>query len=260
MIRACIFDLGGTIVDKYSLTPLLSFRQIFTSRGINISHKMVMKDMGRHKYDHINIILNEPSVKCQWLYKYNRYSNINDIDKLYNDFKIYQSINTIKHLDILPETKSILELLQDMDIKIGITTGFDKATTENILYKLEKNNIYVDSYVSSTCLDKPGRPYPYMIQENMNQLNIDDPLHVIKIDDTNIGIEEGINANCWTVGVARWSVNMDIDSLEAIDNIEYNQKLLHKKINESRIKLEQSNPDYIIDTLYELPYIIRSKE
>tara|TARA_B100001123_G_C15104109_1_gene944766 strand:- start:744 stop:974 length:231 start_codon:yes stop_codon:yes gene_type:complete len=56
MIRACIFDLGGTIVDKYSLTPLLSFKQIFASRGINVSHKMVIKDMGKHKYDHINII------------------------------------------------------------------------------------------------------------------------------------------------------------------------------------------------------------
>ena len=64
----------------------------------------------------------------------------------------------------------------------------------------------------------------------------------------NVGIEEGINANCWTVGVARWSVNMNIDSLEAINSIENDQKLLHKKIKESRIKLEQSNPDYIIDT------------
>ena len=71
MIRACIFDLGGTIVDKYSLTPLLSFKQIFASRGINVSHKMVIKDMGKHKYDHINIMLNEPSVKCQWFHKYN---------------------------------------------------------------------------------------------------------------------------------------------------------------------------------------------
>ena len=30
MIRACIFDLGGTIVDKYSLTPFLSLQKIFS--------------------------------------------------------------------------------------------------------------------------------------------------------------------------------------------------------------------------------------
>ena len=28
IIKACIFDLGGTIIDKYSLTPLVSFRDI----------------------------------------------------------------------------------------------------------------------------------------------------------------------------------------------------------------------------------------
>ena len=34
MVRACIFDLGGTIVDKYSYTPLKSFKQMFANRGI----------------------------------------------------------------------------------------------------------------------------------------------------------------------------------------------------------------------------------
>jgi len=256
MVRACIFDLGGTIVDKYSYTPLKSFKQIFTNRGISISHEMVIKDMGRHKLDHIKYILREPPVRYQWIRKYNRPANYLDIDKLFNEFKIVQYENTLKHLDILPETKSTLNMLQKMDIKIGITTGFDKETTENILYKLGKHNIYVDSYVSSTCLNKPGRPYPHMVEENMRLLNIDNPNDIIKIDDTNVGIDEGINANCWTIGVSRWSINMNIDSLEMIDTIENNPKLLHKKMKESRLKLEQSNPDYIINTLYELPNII----
>ena len=26
MIKACIFDLGGTIVDRYSLTPFIAFK------------------------------------------------------------------------------------------------------------------------------------------------------------------------------------------------------------------------------------------
>ena len=29
MVRACIFDLGGTIVDKYSLIPFRSFKNAF---------------------------------------------------------------------------------------------------------------------------------------------------------------------------------------------------------------------------------------
>ena len=29
MIRACIFDLGGTTVDRYSFTPLLCTNRLF---------------------------------------------------------------------------------------------------------------------------------------------------------------------------------------------------------------------------------------
>ena len=111
-----------------------------------------------------------------------------------------------------------IEYLKRNKILIGSTTGFYRENMEIIKKKLEFHYLSLDSYVSSTCLNKPSRPYPYMIQENMNLLNIHNPRSVIKIDDTAVGIQEGQNANCWTVGVSRWSINMDIDSLEMIDS------------------------------------------
>ena len=259
MIRGCIFDLGGTIVDRYSLTPLLSFKQIFINRGINVYHKMITKDMGKNKLNHIESILNEPFIRNQWIQKYNNKPDNSDIEELFNEFKTIQCKNTIKYIDILPDTKSTIELLQEnYKIKIGITTGFDKETTDNVITKLLKNDIYVDSYISSTCLDKPGRPEPYMIEENMRKLKIDNPNEIIKVDDTNVGIEEGLNAKCWTVGVAEWSINMDIESFGEIDELEYNHKLKNKKLKESRLQLEKSNPHFIIDSLYKLPQIINN--
>ena len=35
-IKACIFDLGGTIVDRYSITPLKSLIETFKTQNINI--------------------------------------------------------------------------------------------------------------------------------------------------------------------------------------------------------------------------------
>lgn len=49
----------------------------------------------------------------------------------------------------------------------------------------------------------PSRPRPFMIHKNLENLNIRNPIQVIKIDDTIVGIEEGLNADCITVGVAR---------------------------------------------------------
>ena len=39
MIRACIFDLGGTIVDRYSITPLLSFKKLFSKKNLYERYK-----------------------------------------------------------------------------------------------------------------------------------------------------------------------------------------------------------------------------
>ena len=52
-IRLVVFDLGGTIVDKYSLSPFISLRQAFQKKGLIIPNKLIYKDMGMNKYDHI---------------------------------------------------------------------------------------------------------------------------------------------------------------------------------------------------------------
>ena len=49
MIKACIFDLGGTIVDRYSLTPFLSLRKVFSDKCINVRDELLFKDMGKSK-------------------------------------------------------------------------------------------------------------------------------------------------------------------------------------------------------------------
>lgn len=59
-------------------------------------------------------------------------------------------------------------------------------------------------------------------------------------------------ANCWTVGTTRWSTNMFVKDI----NGEINDDELISKIIESRRILRDSNPDYIINTLDELPKIL----
>ena len=44
MIRACIFDLGGTIVDRYSLTPFLSLKKVFRNYNISVTNKLIFKE------------------------------------------------------------------------------------------------------------------------------------------------------------------------------------------------------------------------
>ena len=266
MIRACIFDIGGTIVDKYSLTPLLSLKSAFELKKINVFQDLLQKDMGLKKMDHIGEILKDKRIIHKWEYKHGKKPDENDKYEIYDNFNKCQLLNQKKDMEVIPQTYKCLQKLKSDNIKIGITTGFSKEIMDDIIrsFNLEK---YIDHSVSSTCLDDPGRPHPSMIYKNMEIMKIDNPKHIIKIDDTCVGIQEGKNAGCWTVGVARWSVNMgvsSIDELNDMNQLTYNEgncygnyTILRDKIDKSKEILKSENPDYVIQTLGELPNVIK---
>jgi len=256
MIKACIFDLGGTIVDRYSLTPLLSLKKLFQKREIHLNNDLIFKDMGKNKKDHINLILNDDLILKQWFKKYDENPSDKDVDILFDHFNRIQMKYSDEMIDVLPETKSCIGYLDFNYIRTGCTTGFNKNNMDIIRGKLERNNIYLDRYISSTCLNEPSRPHPFMIQEIMNRLNITDPKSVIKVDDTVVGIHEGIRAKCWTVGVARWSTNMNIATIEDAYGLHIYE--LQNQLKKSREILYDSGADFVIDTLDELPQVIEN--
>ena len=88
----------------------------------------------------------------------------------------------------------------------------------------------------------------------MDDLHITDPKSVIKVDDTVIGIHEGMRAKCWTVGVARWSINMDISSIEDAYGLHIYE--LQDHLKKSRETLYEAGADFVIDTLDDLPQVI----
>lgn len=251
-IKGCIFDLGGTIVDKYSLSPFISLKHAFKCKNININNNLIYKDMGKDKKQHIINIFKDKYISRNWYQLYGNYPLPEDIENIHDNFKKIQ-LQNCKYIEIIPETKNCFQFLKDNNIKTGCTTGFNLEIMNKIKTQLQENNIYLDSHVSSTCIEGQSRPEPSMIYKNMENLNIDNPTNIIKIDDTNIGIEEGKNAKCWTVGVARWSTYMNVLPSELSI---LNRELIESKKIESRKTLEKSKPDFIIDTLDELPNII----
>ena len=144
-------------------------------------------------------------------------------------------------------------------------SGLNAENMNIIRKKLNKNDIHFNSYVSSTCIDKPSRPHPYMIQKNMELLNIRDPKTVIKLDDTVVGIHEGIAANCLTVGVAKWSIYMNISTIDDayyfhhdLHKEEMDEKLIqsHKILNEAAYKgiWDPQNPETVNPLLKKMGY------
>ena len=256
MIKGVIFDLSGTIIDKYSLSSLINLRNAFFSKRIDLYPNLLNKDVDKKKLNHIYAISNTYDFKYQFLHQHGRRHYDNDLLEIYDEFCNLQQLSlqqlSLKtNVDIIPGAVDTLKMLKDRNIKIGIATDFNEQHMSLGIDILKRDNVEIDSTVSTSCLAKVTRPNKDMIKLNMEQMGIDDPKHILKVDSTCLGIQEGLNAGCLTVAVPRWSVSMGVHSYKCLEELEdpNNFGKLRGKLIMSREILYNSNPHYMINDL-----------
>lgn len=261
MIKGVIFDLSGTIIDKYSLSSLINFRNAFFSKRIDLYPNMLIKDIDKKKINHIYAISNTYQFKSQFWHQHGRRHHDNDLLEIYDEFCSLQQLSLKTNVDIIPGAEDTLKMLKDRNIKIGIATDFNEQHMDLGIDILKRYGIEIDSAVSTSCLNKVTRPNSDMvklnmihlnaIKMNMKQMGIDDPKHILKVDSTCLGIEEGLNTDCLTVAVPRWSASMGVHSYKCLEELEDpdNFNKLRGKLLMSRDILYNSNPYYMINDL-----------
>ena len=117
-IRLAVLDLGGTIVDRYSLSPFISLKQAFKNKRINVNNNLIYKDMGMNKQEHIGEILNDKYTRRIWFKLYGQYPNSSSM------MSVYESLSNIKwmrnqNIDILP-VKNTINWLKANNINTGM--------------------------------------------------------------------------------------------------------------------------------------------
>ena len=123
--------------------------------------------------------------------------------------------------------------LKAENVHVVVSTGFPVEVAEPLIDHIGwVRDGLVDSW---TCSELVGasRPDPAMILESMKKYNVSDPKEVIKIDDTVKGVEEGLNANAYTIAVLTGTQNIQM--------------------------LDASGPDMILRSVKEVPGHLRKK-
>jgi len=113
----------------------------------------------------------------------------------------------------------------------------------------ERQGYKPDSTVCAS--DVPaGRPYPYMCLQNAINLGVTTVQACVKVDDTVPGVEEGLNAGMWTVGlsVSGNEVGLPRPEWEALPVPEQ-----WARRDRARRRLAQAGAHYVVDTIAELP-------
>lgn len=243
MIKAVIFDWAGTTIDYGSFAPVKGFIDGFKSIGIDISSEMARKPMGLLKIDHVRAIADMLESKI----------SEKEILEAYSVFEDTLLENIEKHCDLKDYLLETVKELRKHNIKIGSTTGYTSLMMEKVLPLAKEQGYEPDFWITPDKVTK-GRPYPYMIWQNMMQFGIDNPRDVIKVGDTVADIEEGLKANCWTVGIINGSSELGLNRAEyAILTLEE----LKDRKEAVRATYYQTGADYIIDDLNELQSVIQ---
>ena len=135
-----------------------------------------------------------------------------------------------------------------MGAKIGSTTGYLKDMMEINQADAKKQGYVPDSTVCAQ--DVPaGRPYPFMCLQNVINLQVSPLESCIKVDDTVPGIEEGLSAGMWTVGLAVSGneVGLPLKEYKALPEDEQERKRAR-----AYGRMYQGGAHYVVDSIAEM--------
>jgi len=254
-IKGVILDWSGTTIDKYVIAPAVAFIDVFKKYHIPISMEEARKPMGLRKDLHIKEILKDPNVSKRWEMKFGREWHDGDVENMFNDFVPMQLKCLPKYSTLLPETTNTVNSLRsNFNIRIGSTTGFTRSMVNVILEESAKQGYIPDITVAGDEVMNGARPKPFMVYKNMDLLDIHPIQAVVKVDDTVSGCNEATEAGCWSVGIARYSNYMNINTLEEEDDISFQE--INRRLKHSRELLEKSGAHYVINRLDELPGVV----
>ncbi|MEM5448334.1 MULTISPECIES: phosphonoacetaldehyde hydrolase [Paraburkholderia] len=200
-VKAVIFDWAGTVVDYGSRAPMGAFVETFEQFGVPITIDEARGPMGMAKRPHIAALMALPRVAAAWEAHYGHAPGEADIDAVYDVFVPKNVAVAAQYSDVIPGVAAVTAALRADGVRIGSTTGYTREIIDQIVPGAKAQGFDPDSIVCTG--DTPeGRPSPYMIYRALPQLGVWLARDAIKVDDTEVGIEEGINGGTWAVGVA----------------------------------------------------------
>jgi len=247
-IQAVLLDWAGTTMDFGCMAPAVVFVEVFRRKGVPISMDEARAPMGAHKRVHIQKITQLDPVRRRWQEKYGRPPNEDDVDAMFRDFVPLQLECLSEYSQLIPGTLEIIAALRKRGCRIGSTTGYTTEMMKINLADAAKHGYVPDSTVCAS--DVPaGRPYPYMCLQNVINLGVSPVEACVKIDDTRPGIEEGLNAGMWTIGLAISGneIGMPLDDWNKVPKDE--QERLRAG---AYTRMYQSGAHYVVDTIADI--------
>ncbi|HSI50773.1 MAG TPA: phosphonoacetaldehyde hydrolase [Ideonella sp.] len=247
-LKAVVFDWAGTLLDFGSCAPMGAFVRLFERYGVVLSIDQARGPMGMAKWDHIHALGQLPEVAAQWLARHGQPFNDADVDHLYEVFTPMNAAVVADFAEAIPGAPLMLAALRARGLKIGSTTGYNRPIMQVLTPLAQAQGLVTDNLVCAGDLAE-GRPSPLMMYRCFADLGVWPPHGVLKVDDTGVGLQEGLNAGSWAVGVAVSGNAMGLSFAEWQLLPASEQGLRREK---AASQLREAGAHYVVDSVAEL--------
>jgi phosphonoacetaldehyde hydrolase len=244
-IQAVLLDWAGTTMDYGCMAPAVVFVEVYKRQGVPITMEEARAPMGAHKRVHIQKIGQLDAVRERWQKAHGRAPTDADVDRMFAEFVPLQLACLSDYSAMIPGALEAVEAMRKRGMKIGSTTGYLQPMMEINLRDGKRQGYEPDSTVCAS--DVPaGRPYPYMCLQNVINLQVSPVEACVKVDDTVPGIEEGLNAGMWTIGLAISGneIGLPLDQVRALEPAE-----LARRRDRAYARMRQAGGHYVVDSI-----------
>ncbi len=250
--KAVVFDWAGTVIDFGSFAPMGAFVETFAKFGVEVTIADARKPMGLPKRAHISAMLAEPHIAERWAAAQGKAPDESAIDQVYALFVPLNEEVVVDYCTLILGTLETVAYLRAKGLKIGSTTGYTRSIMERVLPIAAGQGYTPDNLICADDLPL-GRPTPIGMYKCFLDLMVYPASAVIKVDDTEPGIAEGVAAGCITVGLTLSGneAGLTPDALAALSPTE--RSALHETIG---ARLKAAGADHIIETVADLPRLI----
>lgn len=248
-LKAIVLDWAGTTMDYGCYAPAVVFVQVFEKQGVPISVQEARVPMGTYKKVHIRKITELESVRERWLQTHGRVPAESDVEAMFNEFIPLQMQVLADYADLIPGTLDAVADFRARGLKIGSTTGYTTEMMQLVSSETAKRGYMPDSIVCANQVPE-GRPGPFMCLQNMLNLQVYPPEATVKVDDTIPGIEEGLNAGMWTIGLAKTGNEIGLNAQEIA---KLAPAELRSKLERAYTRMAQAGAHYVVDGIWDVP-------
>ena len=251
-VRALVFDWAGTVVDYGSRAPAGVFVEVFKRHGVALSPEEARGPMGMEKRAHIASLAGLPAVQQRWQTANRRAISERDIDAMYEEFLPLQLECLPRYADLIPGTLDVTARCRRRGIKIGSSTGYARVLMDVLVPEARRRGFDADAVVSADEVPQ-GRPAPWMCFENAKRLSVWPMEAIVIVDDTIPGLEAGLNAGMWTVGVAKSGneLGLSVAEIESLPPADYARRLAA-----AYDRLSRGGAHYVVDSVADLLPVI----